>query len=150
MSAPTVQVDFYHLTRDPAEKLIPVLAQKTLDGGQRLLLVSSDLKQIDIISSSLWGAGKSSFLAHGLAGCEDENIQPILISDECQAANGAKFIALADGVWRDQALSFERAFFLFAENNIEGARDAWRALSANENVKSHYWKQEDGRWKEGP
>ena len=33
-----MQVDFYQLTRDPAEKVLPPIAQRVLDGGGRLLV----------------------------------------------------------------------------------------------------------------
>lgn len=149
-----MQVDFYHLTRDPAEKLVPILAQKMLDEGQRLLLVSDDLEQIKRFGDALWQAKPESFLAHGFAGCEEEGDQPILIADDCPAdwrpGNGAQYIAVADGKWRAEALSFERAFYLFTSGEIDIARDAWRSLSKNPDVTPRYWKQDGGRWVEGP
>lgn len=145
-----MQVDFYHLTRDPAEKLVPILAQKTLDGGQRMLLVSSFVGQLEKLSNALWLAGPSSFLAHDLAGKEQDEAQPILISGKCEAPNGARFVALTDGEWRDEALAFDRAFFLFTAEQIDNARTAWRALSAKDDVTPRYWKQNGGRWVEGP
>ncbi|WP_108809698.1 DNA polymerase III subunit chi [Sphingorhabdus sp. Alg231-15] len=145
-----MQVDFYHLTRDPAEKLVTVLAQKTLDGGQKMLLVSSFVGQLEKLSKALWQAGPASFLAHGLAGSERDDAQPILISGECIAANGAQYVALTDGEWRDEALGFDRAFYLFTAEQIDNARSAWRALSARDDVTPRYWKQDGGRWVEGP
>ena len=145
-----MQVDFYHLTRDPAEKLVPVLAQKTLDSGQRLLLVSGFAGQLEKLSAALWNAGPSSFLAHDLAGHGRDEVQPILLSDKCEAANGARYIALTDGEWRDEALAFERAFYLFTVEQIEDARAAWRLLSTKEHVTPRYWKQDGGRWVQGP
>lgn len=144
------QVDFYHLTRDPVHKLVPVLAAKTLEGGENLLLVSGDFEQIEKISASLWKADPSSFLAHGIAGCPQEENQPILISDECQPVNKARFVLLADGRWREEALQFARTFYLFSTEEISAARDAWRSLSAIEDVTPRYWKQDSGRWVEGP
>ncbi|GAA0471878.1 DNA polymerase III subunit chi [Parasphingorhabdus litoris] len=145
-----MQVDFYHLTRDPAEKLVPVLAQKTLDSGQKMLLVSSFVGQLEKLSAALWQAAPTSFLAHGLAGNGQDDAQPILISASCEATNGARFVALTDGEWRDEALTFDRAFYLFTAEQIESARTAWRALSVKEDVTPRYWKQDGGRWVEGP
>ena len=145
-----MQVDFYHLTRDPADKLVPVLAQKTLDSGQRMLLVSAFEEQQEKLSTALWDAGPTSFLAHEIAGKGRDDIQPILISATCDAPNGAHYIALADGEWRDDALAFERAFFLFTPEQIDNARAAWRFLSTKEGVEPRYWKQDGGRWVQGP
>ena len=144
-----MQVDFYQLTRDPAEKVLPPLAQRVSDGGGRLLIVS-DSAQLDVISAALWTWKASSFLAHAKAGEGDGSIQPILLSSEPVAANDAKFIALADGVWRDEALTFDRIFNLFPPSHTDNARTAWRALGDRDDVERRYWKQDGGRWVQGP
>ena len=145
-----MRVDFYHLTRDPAEKLVPMLAGKVSDVGKRLLLLVPDEAACAALSDALWSAQPASFLAHDIAGSEREADQPILFSDQCEPANGASYIILSDGQWRDEALSFERAFFLFTADQIDHARTIWRQLSANEVVTPRYWKQDGGRWVEGP
>jgi DNA polymerase-3 subunit chi len=145
-----VRVDFYHLTRDPAEKLVPMLAGKCLQADARVLLVSRDEKQCAAMSKALWTHDPASFLAHDFAGSDQESGQPILISDRCEAANDARFVILSDGLWRDEALQFDRAFLLFTAEEIDGARSTWRALSAKDDVTPHYWKQDGGRWVEGP
>lgn len=144
-----MQVDFYQLTRDPAEKVLPAIAQRVLDGGERLLLVG-DRAQLDVISSALWAFKPDSFLAHAKEGEGDDLLQPILLSTEPFAANSAKFIALADGVWRDEALEFDRVFYLFPPSYTDNARTAWRALANVENVERRYWKQDGGKWVQGP
>ena len=145
-----MRVDFYHLTRDPAEKLVPMLAGKVLDVGKMLLLLVPGKTACAALSDALWSAQPASFLAHDIAGSEREADQPILPSDQCEPANGASYIILSDGQWRDEALSFERAFFLFTADQIDHARTIWRQLSANEVVTPRYWKQDGGRWVEGP
>ena len=145
-----MRVDFYHLTRDPAEKLVPMLADKSLDVGKRLLLVAQDESHRAALSEALWCAQPASFLAHDFGGSAGEANQPILLSDHCEPANGASYIILSDGQWRDEALNFERAFFLFSAEQIDHARTVWRQLSADEAVTPRYWKQDGGRWVEGP
>jgi DNA polymerase III subunit chi len=144
-----VQVDFYQLTRDPAEKILPPIAQRVLDSGGRLLVVG-DSAQLDMISAALWHAKSDSFLAHAKTGDGDDSIQPILLSGEPVAANRAKFIVLADGIWRDEALEFDRAFYLFPPDATDNARAAWRALGDKDGVERRYWKQDGGKWVQGP
>lgn len=144
-----MQVDFYQLTRDPAEKVLPSIAQRVLDGGGRLLVVANSA-QLDIISAALWSYKPESFLAHIKAGEGHDTLQPILLSSEAVASNSAKFIAIADGLWREAALEFERAFYLFPPSHTDNARTAWRALANNENVERRYWKQDGGKWVQGP
>lgn len=145
-----MQVDFYHLTRDPAEKLVPMLASKCLAADAKLLLVSATEEQRVRLSKALWTHDATSFLAHDFAGSEKEAHQPVLISDDCHAPNAAKFVLLADGQWRVEALDFDRAFYLFTGDEIADARSAWRDLTANDDVTPRYWKQDGGRWVEGP
>ena len=144
-----MQVDFYQLTRDPAEKVLPPIAQRVLDSGGRFLVVG-DSEQLDVISAALWNAKPDSFLAHAKAGQGDDAHQPILLSSEPAAANLAKFIAIADGIWRDEALEFDRAFYLFPPDATDSARTAWRALGDKDGVERRYWKQDGGRWVQGP
>jgi DNA polymerase III subunit chi len=145
-----MQVDFYQLTRDPAEQVIPSIAQKILDDGGRLLVVSGDAAQLDQLSEALWSSKADSFLAHGRAGEVATSLQPILLSDAVTAENGAQMVALADGIWRDEALSFVRAFYLFPPDRTDDARKAWRGLNDKPNVERRYWKQDGGKWRQGP
>jgi DNA polymerase III subunit chi len=147
-----LRVDFYHLTRTPAEGVLPALAERLLSSGERLLVVSDDADQLDRVDRSLWDYKADSFLPHAKAGgAQDEADQPILLSAATEAANAARNIAMTDGLWRDAALGFERAFYLFNPDGIDAARAAWRQLGTAEGVERHFWKQEeDGKWREGP
>lgn len=143
-----MQVDFYHLTRDPMERVLPALAERTLALGERMLVISEDADQRSALSRALWSHKPESFLAHGEIDAANPQIQPILLADRVEPLNGAKFIALADGVWRDDALAFTRAFLLFSDATIAGARSAWLALADREGLERRYWKQDGGKWVE--
>lgn len=140
-----MQVDFYQLSRDPAEVALALIAAKVLDGGQRLLVVADDPALRQRIGTALWER-KDSFLANGEAGGVHDARQPILLSDKVDAVNDARFVAFADGVWRDGALDFDRVFLLFDEPTIEAARANWRSLDGRDGVERRYWRQEDGKW----
>ena len=144
-----MQVDFYHLTMAPLDRLLPVIADRVMAGGGRLLIVSGDPDQRAALDRQLWTVPADGFLPHAQAGEGDDAAQPILISGEVQPANGARHVALADGVWRDAALDFDRAFHFFDGDRIAEARTAWRALADREGVERRYWKQNDqGRWEQ--
>ena len=145
-----MQVDFYQLSRDPAEAVIPAIARRVLDGGGRLLVVSADRAQLDRISQGLWNAGPETYLANDHADAPLPHAQPMLLADDCAALNGARHIALADGLWRDAALTFERAFYFFDDTTIEDARTNWRTLGKTEGVTPRFWKQDGGKWRQGP
>ena len=145
-----MRVDFYQLSRAAAESVVPLLAANTLKAGKRLLVVSGDDAQLAAVSQALWAHAPESFLAHGPAGGPHDARQPVLLSDNAEPANGARFIALADGVWRDEAEGFERVFLLFGEARLDDARACWRMLGEREDAERRFWKQDGGKWREGP
>jgi DNA polymerase III subunit chi len=145
-----MQVDFYQLTRDPAHNVLPVIANKVLEEGRRLLIVSNDADQLKTISTALWAWKPDSFLAHDVSGQGNEAEQPILLSQTVAAGNSARLVAMADGEWRDEALSFDRAFYLFPPDRTDQARAAWKALKDEDGVERRYWRQDGGKWRQGP
>ena len=145
-----MQVDFYQLSRDPAESVIPAIARKILDDGGRLLVVSGEGEQRKRISRALWSAGPETYLANDEAQAPLPQVQPILLSDACEALNGARYIALADGHWRDEACAFERAFYFFDDATLDEARQSWRVLSKADGITPRFWRQDGGKWRQGP
>ncbi len=142
-------VDFYYLTVSPLERVLPRICERLLATGERLLVVGSPdlLKTLD---EQLWTGAADSFLPHGRSDAPRAEAQPILLSCAVEPVNGAPNVALADGVWRDEALGFARAFYFFDQGHLGDARAAWRALKDREGVERRYWKQVDDKWVQGP
>jgi DNA polymerase-3 subunit chi len=122
------------------------LAQRLLSEGSRLLVVAEDEGLLARLDRMLWDQGANSFIPHGLAGGTDDARQPILLSTQTDVPNLARNMLIADGVWRDAALNFDRAFYLFDSETLEGARLAWKLLAGRDGVDRRYWAQEDGKW----
>jgi DNA polymerase-3 subunit chi len=141
-----VRVDFYQLGGAQPDSVIAAIAGRLLGEQQRLLVVASDEALLARLDRLLWDQGATSFLPHGLAGGTDDAAQPILLSTGADAPNLARNILLADGEWRDSALAYDRAFYLFDEATLEGARLSWKLLAGREGVERNYWAQEDGKW----
>ena len=141
-----MQVDFYQLGGSPLEQVTSTLAQRLLSEGSRLIVVAEDEGLLARLDRMLWDQGANSFIPHGLAGGTDDARQPILLSSQTDAPNLARNILIADGVWRDAALNFDRAFYLFDSETLEGARLAWKLLAGRDGVDRRYWAQEDGKW----
>jgi DNA polymerase-3 subunit chi len=140
------QVDFYQLAGTPAEQVIGTLAEKVLAGDGRLLVIASDEAFLTRLDRMLWDQGPTSFLPHGLAGGADDARQPILLSTSPDAPNLARNLLIADGEWRDAALTYDRSFYLFDSATLEGARLAWKLLAGREGLERRYWANEQGRW----
>ena len=103
-----MQVDFYHLTVAPIDRVLPRIAERVLADGGRLLIVA-DQARLPALDKLLWTWRADSFLPHDCAGGDRDADQPILLSADTRAANTARNIAIADGAWRDAALDFDRA-----------------------------------------
>ncbi|HEX8217153.1 MAG TPA: DNA polymerase III subunit chi [Allosphingosinicella sp.] len=139
-------VNFYHLTASPLERVLPTICQGLAARGEKVLVVAPEA-QLARIDEQLWTFAADSFVPHGR---ERAEAQPILLSTAPEPLNGAANILLADGEWREQALGFARAYYFFDSSGLDPARALWRTLKANPEVEPHYWKQEGGRWVEGP
>jgi DNA polymerase-3 subunit chi len=146
----SMRVDFYLLSQGAVETTLPRVSRSVKGAGERLLVVSDDEEQLAALDKALWEQFPEDFLAHGRAGEAHAARQPLLLGDSCLAENAARFVAFADGVWRDEGFGFERAFLFFDNRTIDAARGTWRMLGEREDVERHFWKQEGGRWVEGP
>lgn len=140
-----MKLDFWQYTQDSVEKVVALIAKRVLGEGARLLVVSAEAEQRAAIARALWQAGPDSFLANGEADAPGAASQPILLSDDLVAINGATHVILADGVFR-QTDAFARTFLLFPPDAAPAARQAWRAQDGRAEVERAYFAQEDGRW----
>jgi DNA polymerase-3 subunit chi len=139
-------IDFYQLGGTALEPVIASIAGKLLADGGRLLIVADDEGLLARLDRALWDQGGTSFLPHAIAGGTDDARQPILLSTSPDAPNLARNMLIADGEWREAALTYDRAFYLFDGSTLEGARLAWKLLSGRDGVERRYWAQDSGKW----
>jgi DNA polymerase III subunit chi len=139
-----LRVDFYHLTQVPLERALPSIAERVVANGEKLVIVADDEMMLARLDEALWTYRADSFLPHGRNG-----EQPVLLCTPENALPAHENIALVDGVWRESALGFKRAFYFFDQDAVDAARSAWRALANHDALERHYWKQDDaGKWSE--
>jgi DNA polymerase-3 subunit chi len=141
-----MQLDFWQLSRDPVERVVVLIAERTRGAGEKLLVVTADEGQRAAVGRALWEARPEAFLANGEADAPHAERQPILLSPRCQADNGAHYVVLADGAWREGAEGFERVFLLFDDAGTPAARAVWRQFDGRDDIERSYYAQEDGKW----
>ena len=141
-----MQVDFYQLAGTPPEQVIASIAEKLLASDGRLIVVAADEVFLARLDRMLWDQGETSFLPHGISGGAEDTRQPILLSTSPDAPNLARNMLIADGVWRDAALTYDRSFFLFDAATLLTAREAWKSLADREGIERRYWAREGGKW----
>jgi DNA polymerase-3 subunit chi len=130
-----MQLDFWQLSKDPVERVVALIAERSRASGEKLLVVDADATRRAAIS-----------LANGEAAEPHAERQPILLSADCGPANGARYAVFADGQWREGGEAFTRTFLLFDETSVEAARAVWKRFDGCEEGERSYFAQEDGKW----
>ena len=144
-------VYFYHLTRQPLERTLPMLLEKARGAGWSVLVRGTDKARLDWLDEKLWLGPEEGFLAHGRAGGPHDARQPVLLTDsKGMAVNEAQCLMSVDGaeVTCEEVASYERACILFDGNDEAAtahARTQWKALT-DAGCAAQYWSEESGRW----
>ena len=140
---------FYHLTRTPADALVPVLIGKARQAGWRIELRGADPATLSRIDERLWLA--EGFLPHGFAGGPHDARQPVLLTTPGQvAANAPACLMTLDGaeVSASEINELDRTCIIFDGGDpaaTDRARDQWRTLTGA-GVTAEYWAEDGGRW----
>jgi DNA polymerase-3 subunit chi len=143
------EIGFYHLTRTGADQALPQLLGRTLEAGQRAMVLCGDAERVAALDASLWLSARPDWLPHGSAATGDAALQPIwLAHEDIPAPNGARFLFLLDGAESTHLAGYERVFDLFDgrdEAAVAAARRRWMAAR----VAGHglaYWQQTAQGW----
>ena len=140
------RLGFYLSGELPVERVLPLIARAAKRAGQRMLIVAQDPALLERLDKALWEQFPEDFLAHGRADAPHSERQPVLLSGDCSAANGARLVALADGQWRAEAEAFDRALLFFDEAGRAAARQTWRLFDEREDVTREFHELEGGKW----
>src|SRR4051794_3018418 len=125
------EILFYHLQRQPVERVLPTLLEKSLERGWRVVVQAGSEERIEVLDSHLWTFRDDSFLPHGTWREAEGAQQPILLTVEGDNANGAAVRFLIDGVELPaDAASYQRIVVLFDGGDsdaVAAARERWTA-----------------------
>jgi DNA polymerase-3 subunit chi len=143
------EVLFYHLERQPLERVLPQLIGKTLDRGWRAVIQAGSEERVEALSAALWVTSEESFLPHGTARDGNADLQPVWITESDDNPNAANVRFLVDGARAGNVTVFERVVFLFDGRDaeaVQNARDAWKDF-LREGHTVTYWREDaQGRW----
>ena len=143
------EVLFYHLERQPLERVLPQLISKTLERGWRAVIQAGSEERVEAISMALWVTGEESFLPHGTPRDGNADLQPVWVTDRNDNPNGATIRFLVDGAKPGDMSGLDRVVYLFDGKDAEAvaeARSAWKASQAQGHAVT-YWKEDaQGRW----
>jgi DNA polymerase-3 subunit chi len=140
------EIGFYHLTRSSPDAALPALLGRTLKAGERAVVMCGSAERVAALDASLWS--DPDWLPHGTAAAGDAALQPIWITQQDEAPNGARFLFLLDGAISARLPDFVRVFDLFDgadEASVAAARLRWSACKAAGHSLT-YWQQGTRGW----
>ncbi|MBR0650608.1 DNA polymerase III subunit chi [Roseomonas terrae] len=142
-------IGFYHLTRTRLDQALPKLLGRVLGSGGRAYLLCGEAERAKALDAALWVAPDPDWLPHGLAGGENDALQPILIGTaDVAPGNDARFLFLVDGAVSARLAEYDRVLDLFDgadEAAVAAARGRWSAAKAAGH-RMAYWQQGGSGW----
>ena len=144
------EILFYHLHRQPVEKVLPALLEKSLERGWKAVVQGASEERIEALDAHLWTYRDDGFLPHGTWREPEAASQPVLLTMNEINPNGASVRFLIDGApVPADAGAYERIVVLFDgedEDALKAAREHWTEAKAQD-FEATYWQlDEGGRW----
>ena len=144
------EILFYHLQRQPLERVLPQLLERSIERGWKVVVQAASDERVDALDSHLWTYRDDSFLPHGTAREPDTASQPILLTTADHNPNGAAVRFLIDGVAMPADVeTYDRIVLLFDgedEDAVATARARWTEAKAQGFAVTYWQPDERGRW----
>jgi DNA polymerase-3 subunit chi len=144
------EILFYHLQRQPLERVLPTLIEKSLERGWRVVVQAAAEERIEALDSHLWTFRDDSFLPHGTWREATASEQPVVLTIHDDNPNGAAVRFLIDGApVPTDAMAYQRIVLIFDGDDPEAvaaARERWSEGRA-QGFEVTYWQTDEaGRW----
>jgi DNA polymerase-3 subunit chi len=144
------EILFYHLQRQPIERVLPQLLEKSIERGWRVAVQSSSDERIDALDAHLWTYRDDGFLPHGTWRESEAALQPVLLTVQDHNPNGATVRFLLDGApVPADAARYQRIVLLFDGEDdaaLSAARAELTAAKAAGFAATYWQADENGRW----
>ena len=149
------EVWFYHLVRQPLDSVLPVLLEKAVARGVRIVVQLGAPGRVDALDDRLWTYREDSFLPHGSARDGDPEQQAVYLTTGDENPNGATMRIFADGARAADAAAsgaasaYERLILMFDGNDEDAVADAraqWKTLKEAGYTLSYWQQGESGGW----
>jgi len=144
------EILFYHLHRQPLERVLPTLLERSLERGWRVVVQASSEERVEALDAHLWTFRDDSFLPHGTWREGEAREQPILLTVNGDNPNGAAVRFLIDGApVPADADAYQRIVLIFDGEDpdaVAAARQRWSEARANGLAATYWQADEQGRW----
>lgn len=144
------EIVFYQLQRQPLERALPTLIEKSLERGWRVVVQAASEERVEALDAHLWTFRDDSFLPHGTWREAEASAQPILLTLDGDNPNGAAVRFLIDGAPMPTDADAYQRIVLIVDGEDPDAVAAARARWSEGRAKGldvTYWRpDEEGRW----
>ena len=143
------EVNFYHLTKASLEDALPRLLQKTLQAGERAVVLLGSPERVEALNNHLWTYDPNGFLPHGAQRDGEAERQPVWLTHLDENPNKAAFLFVADRARSERVADFKRCFELFDGRDDEAvaeARQRWKAYKEQGHAIVYWQQTEGGGW----
>jgi DNA polymerase-3 subunit chi len=151
LDAPVTEILFYHLERQPLEKVLPQLLERSRTRGWRVVVQADSEERIEALSALLWSYADDSFLPHGTVRDGLAAMQPIWLTPGDDNPNGATVRFFVGGAMPAGYDGLDRAVLMIDGGDaetVERARSVWKDAAAQGHEISYWRQDEDGRWQD--
>jgi DNA polymerase-3 subunit chi len=141
-------VRFYHLMTRRLEDVLPDMLLKTIERGQRAVVLCAAPEQAQRLDEHLWTFRPDSFLPHGRLKDGSEADQPVFITATAENPNQANVIFLTADEQMDIG-GYALCCDLFDGRDdaaVQAARTKWKAYKAAGHAVQYFQQDENGRW----
>jgi len=143
------EVRFYHLTRSSLEGALPKMLERTLERGQRAVVLASSAERVEALNTHLWTYAERAFLPHGSVKDGHDSAQPVWLGEADERPNGAEVLFLTDGAESRRIGEYDLCAVLFDgrdDTAVALARDQWTVLKEAGHALTYWQQDEGGRW----
>jgi DNA polymerase-3 subunit chi len=144
------EILFYQLQRQPIERVLPALLERSLERGWRVVVQAATDERVEALDAHLWTYREDGFLAHGTYREGEADAQPVLLTVLDDNPNAANVRFLIDGApVPADAAAYQRIVLLFDgedEDALAAARGQWADVKADGFAVTYWQADEHGRW----
>lgn len=143
------EVRFYHLHRRRLEEVLPVMLERSLERGWRVVVMARSPQRVEALNAHLWTYSDRSFLSHGCASDGFADHQPIWLTTKEENPNRSRVLFLTDGAISRRLDDFELVCELIDGNEVTAvtsARKRWQEYKSNGHDLTYWQQDENGRW----
>lgn len=145
------EVRFYHLQRTRLEAALPKMLERTLERGDRAVVLLGSEERVEALAAHLWTYNDRGFLPHGTAKDGFADRQPVWLTALDENPNGAAVLFVADGAESARTEDYRLCVELFDgadEQAVAAARQRWAAYKGAGHSLSYYQQNDKGGWEQ--